>query len=71
MIVVGTAVAPTAIKMIAPSLALEFDIIDPTKATPGIRKEYHPMARSGRERSQLKKPVLNHSPRWKKQRESS
>jgi hypothetical protein len=57
MIVVGTAVAPTAIKMIAPSLALEFDIIDPTKATPGIRKEYHPMARSGRERSQLKKPV--------------
>jgi len=57
MIVVGTAVAPTAIKMIAPSLALEFDIIDPTKATAGIRKEYHPMARSGRERSQLKKPV--------------
>jgi hypothetical protein len=57
MIVAGTAVAPVAIKIAPPSLALELDIIDPTKATTGIRKEYHPVARSGRERSQLKKPV--------------
>ena len=38
-IVAGTAVAPVAIKITPPSLALEFDIMDPTKATPGTRKE--------------------------------